>query len=87
MCIKFNDYLTATQNETTVYNFTFRLICFSIFRSFNLEFLWTYYQIRILFKLQHPRNYHVTSVSIGAKVKREERAAGNNAHISVAHVL
>ena len=37
-------------------------------------------------KLQNHQNYHVTSVSIGARVKREERGTGNNAHISVAHV-
>ena len=49
--------------------------------------LWTYYQIRILSKLQHRQNYHVTSVSIGERVKRDVREAGNDAQISVAHVL
>ena len=38
---------------------------FSIFRSFNLEFLWTYYQIRIIFKWKNRQNYKETIVSIG----------------------
>ena len=45
------------------------MVSFSIFRSFNLEFMWTYYQIRILFKLQNRRNWHETIVSIGLRGK------------------
>ena len=51
---------------------------FSIFRSFNLEFLWTFDQIRILFKFQNRRNCHETIVSIGLKVKLWRNETGTN---------
>ena len=44
-------------------------LIFLIFRSFNLEFLWTYYQIRIIFKWKNRRNYKETIISIGLRVK------------------
>ena len=48
--------------------------------SFNPEYLGDFFSNENPFKLQHCRNSHVMRVSIGERVKREERGAGNNAH-------
>ena len=51
---------------------------FSIFRSLNLDFCSTYYQIKTLVKLQNRRNCHEMIVSIGLMEKWWRNETGTN---------